>query len=95
MCPLGALAFYLGASSELGSHQTLVGLALAAAAGIFLCIALADILPELRFHSHDRLKLSIALLLGVLLAYAVGQLEPPHSHGPHRHHSAHQHAGPS
>ena len=49
MCPLGALVFYLGAGSELGSHQTLVGLALAAAAGIFLCIALADILPELRF----------------------------------------------
>ena len=95
MCPLGALVFYLGAGSELGSHQTLVGLALAAAAGIFLCIALADILPELRFHSHDRLKLSIALLLGVLLAYAVGQLEPPHSHGPHGHHSAHEHADPS
>jgi zinc and cadmium transporter len=95
MCPLGALAFYLGAGSELGSHQTLVGLALAAAAGIFLCIALADILPELRFHSHDRLKLSVALLLGVLLAYAVGQLEPHHSHGSHHHHPPAENVSPS
>ena len=85
-CPLGALAFYLGTGTEQGTEQVAVGLALGAAAGVFLCIALADILPELRFHSHDRLKLSLALLLGVLLAYAVSQLEPSHSHHPpHKH----------
>ena len=81
MCPLGALAFYLGTGLEQHSSQsTVVGLALGTAAGVFLCIALADILPELRFHAHDRLKLSLALLLGVLLAYGIGQLEPPHTH---------------
>ena len=35
--------------------------------GTFLCIALSDLLPELQFHSHDRLKLSLALLAGVAL----------------------------
>ena len=85
-CPLGALAFYLGTGTGHGTEQLAVGLALGAAAGVFLCIALADILPELRFHSHDRLKLSLALLLGVLLAYGVSQLEPSHSHHPpHKH----------
>ena len=94
-CPLGALAFYLGTGTAHGNDQMVVGMALGAAAGIFLCIALADILPELRFHSHDRLKLSLALLLGVLLAYGVSQLEPPHGHHPdegsHRKHESHRH----
>ena len=92
MCPLGALVFYLGIGTEHSSQQAIVGIALAAAAGVFLCIALADILPELRFHSHDRLKLSVALLLGVLLAYTVAQLEPHHTHTPgHPHGADHQH----
>jgi zinc and cadmium transporter len=32
------------------------------------------------FHSHDRGKLSAALLLGVLLAYLIGFIEPEHDH---------------
>ena len=92
-CPLGAIVFYLGIGTETGNDEVIIGMALGAAAGIFLCIALADILPELRFHSHDRLKLSLALLMGVLLAYAVSQLEPSHSHHPP--HESHQHHGHS
>jgi zinc and cadmium transporter len=38
-------------------------------------------LPELQFHSHDRLKLSVALLLGVGIAVLIGMIEP-HDHGP-------------
>jgi len=74
ICPLGAALFVTGA----GSHAVLGG-ALAFAAGAFLCISLGDLLPELQFHRHDRLKLSLALLLGVAIAYAVTFLE----HGMH------------
>ncbi|HTN74789.1 MAG TPA: ZIP family metal transporter, partial [Pirellulaceae bacterium] len=93
MCPLGAALFYFGAG-QLGDQQALVvGTALAFAGGVFLCISLADILPEVSFHSHDRLTLTAALLIGVLLAYGIGFLEPAHNHGDHSHddHSAHDH----
>lgn len=47
--------------------------ALAFSAGTFLCIALSDLLPELQFHAHDRLKLSASLLAGFgLMALAAG-----------------------
>ena len=59
----------------------MIGLSLGFAAGVFMCIALADILPELQFHRHDRMKLSAALMLGVLFAYAIGFVESPHQHG--------------
>jgi zinc and cadmium transporter len=72
ICPLGAALFCAGA--RLGS-EALLGGALGFAAGAFLCIALADLLPEVQFHRHDRLKLSAALLLGVALAYGVTFLE--------------------
>jgi len=32
-------------------------------------------LPELQFHSHDRFKLSVALLAGLMLAVILKQLE--------------------
>ena len=50
---------------------------MAFSAGIFLCISLGDLLPEVHFHSHDRLQLSGMLLLGVLLALLI---EVSHSH---------------
>ena len=59
----------------------ILGCALGFSAGVFLCISLGDLLPELQFHRHDRGKLSIALLLGVVLAYGIGYLEPKHLHG--------------
>jgi len=53
-----------------------LGCALAFCAGSFLCIASSDLLPELQFHSHDRLKLSIALIAGLTIAVLIKQLEP-------------------
>ena len=80
MCPLGALLFWLGIQETSGDKDLVIGAALAFSAGVFLCISLGDLLPELQFHSHDRLKLSAALLLGVALAYGIGFLEPEHAH---------------
>jgi zinc and cadmium transporter len=41
---------------------------------------LSDLLPEVHFHSHDRLKMTIVLLLGVGLALLLVSVEPPHRH---------------
>jgi zinc and cadmium transporter len=80
--PLGVAIFYVGLMGE-GDGGATLGYALAFAAGTFLCISLSDLLPELQFHSHDRLKLSAALLLGLALAYGICQLEAmSHSHPP-------------
>lgn len=67
--PLSALAFYFGLRPA--EHLAVIGAALAFCAGTFLSIAGADLLPELQFHRHDRLKLSMALLLGVAVAVAI------------------------
>jgi zinc and cadmium transporter len=79
--PLGVALYYLGASHLAGSNDIFLGCALAFCAGTFLCIASSDLLPELQFHSHDRLKLSVALLLGVGIAVLIGMAEP-HKHEP-------------
>lgn len=82
MCPLGAIIFALSVNQFLlESRQQILGLALAFSAGIFLCISLGDLLPEVHFHSHDRLPLSAMLLLGVAIAYGI-ELLPGHDHGP-------------
>jgi zinc and cadmium transporter len=81
--PVGALLFFMGAGPLVHAHPAWLGMALTFCAGTFLCIACADLLPELQFHSHDRLKLSAALLAGVAVAVAIGQFghaHPPHSH---------------
>ena len=85
MCPLGALAFVLGIDHLSENQHLIVGGALAAAAGVFICIALSDLLPEMEFHSHNRLRLSLALVAGVVLAWAIGFLEPGHTHEGHGH----------
>ena len=54
--------------------------ALAFAVGMFLCIALCDLLPELQFHRHDRVLLSCALLLGLAVAWFATQFHD-HDHG--------------
>ena len=68
MIPAGVVLFVVG-SAGIGATaaSSLTAGALAFSAGTFLCIALSDLLPELQFHSHDRLKLSAALLAGVVL----------------------------
>ncbi|MFQ5731828.1 MAG: ZIP family metal transporter [Planctomycetaceae bacterium] len=82
MCPLGAAVFVLGVDKFPGVQHEIVGAALAFAAGVFVCISLGDLLPEMEFHAHSRLRLSAALLLGIAAAWAIGFLEPIHVH-PH------------
>ncbi len=80
LCPVGALLFFWGAS-QLGEESYVVGCALAFAAGVFLCISLGDLLPEVHFHSHDRFKLTFVFLIGIGLAYALRFVEPALAHG--------------
>jgi zinc and cadmium transporter len=73
--PIGAALFYLGANHFADSNAAFLGRSLAFCAGTFLCIASSDLLPELQFHSHDRFKLSVALLAGLTVAILIKQLE--------------------
>ena len=84
MTPLGALAFAITHQSSVGEDPAIVGAALGFAAGTFLCIATSDLLPELHFHSHDRIKLSLALLAGIGLAWVIMLVE---SRGHEHHHN--------
>jgi zinc and cadmium transporter len=87
--PLGVAAFYFGAAQFTGTAGQFVGSALAFTAGTFLCIAASDLLPELQFHSHDRVKLSLALIAGLAFAALLGKIEGEghgHDHG-HEHES--------
>jgi zinc and cadmium transporter len=85
--PLGVLVFYFGllSSDAAGGGSLVAAYALAFSAGTFLCIASSDLLPELQFHRHDRVKLSAALLLGLSVAAGVAWLESiasaGHTHG--------------
>jgi zinc and cadmium transporter len=84
MIPLGVVVFNTGIGT-LG-HQAaneLTAAALAFSAGTFLCIALSDLLPELQFHSHDRWKLSLALVAGLGLMAAASAWEGPEVPLPH------------
>ncbi len=89
-CPIGALTFYLGATA-LSADSTLLGWGLVVSAGLFIGIALADLLPEVAFHHHDRGKLTAALLLGLGIAVGIENL-PGHSHATHQH-DGHNHSG--
>ena len=73
--PIGAVLFYFGASNFAESNAVFLGCALAFCAGTFLCIASSDLLPELQFHSHDRFKLSLALMAGLAVAVLIKNLE--------------------
>jgi zinc and cadmium transporter len=75
MIPLGVLMFQLGASWYANAAQHFLGAALAFAAGTFLCISTSDLLPELQFHSHDRFKLSLALIAGLVLSALLFKFE--------------------
>ncbi len=72
--PAGIALFYAGLASEAPTGP-LLAYSLAFSAGTFLCISLSDLLPELQFHDHDRVKLSIALVAGLVLAMGVGKVE--------------------
>ncbi len=95
MVPLGIGLFELGISGS-KDQLAVTALALAFSAGTFLCIALADLLPELKFHDHDRLALTGMLILGVVIAWGTGWLEASthdhsHDHGHHHGHDHHHH----
>ncbi len=80
VCPLGAILFLAGVEQLGGLQQQFLGSVLAFSAGVFICIALSDLLPEIEFHSHDRVKLTSLLLAGILLAMAISWVEPAHQH---------------
>lgn len=86
MVPLGAIAFRASLGLAPGYADDLLGVAMAMAAGAFLCIAAADLLPEVEFHSHDRLLLTASLAAGIALAWGMTVLE--HSSGMHAVHAA-------
>lgn len=92
MCPLGAALLMIGLRTVTGDKALIASAALAFSAGVFISIALSDLLPEVQFHSHDRLKLSAALLLGAAVAWGIGYLEPEHAHGGHAVPVEHDHA---
>jgi zinc and cadmium transporter len=80
MCPLGAALFLMSATRFSDSQHLIVGCGMAFSAGVFVCIALSDLLPEMEFHSHHRMRLSVALAVGISLAWAIRLLEAGHVH---------------
>ncbi len=80
LAPAAAFATVLGLASMGSLSGYWLGCGLAASAGVFLCIALADLLPEMQFHAHNRWRLTAALLAGVALAWGIQFLEPAHLH---------------
>jgi zinc and cadmium transporter len=82
--PLGAFAFIAGLRLLGGHEGDMIGIAMALAAGAFICIAAADLLPEVQFHSHDRLLLTTALAVGLAIAWAITLVErSTHAHESH------------
>ncbi|MCY3771344.1 MAG: ZIP family metal transporter [Gemmatimonadetes bacterium] len=82
LCPLVTVLTFLGVGllSQLNELH-IVGYVMAFAAGVFLCISLSDLLPEIQFHSHDRGILALAFLIGIGLAYALFYFESDTMHG--------------
>lgn len=82
LCPLVTVLAFLGVGllSQLNELH-IVGYVMAFAAGVFLCISLSDLLPEIQFHSHDRGILALAFLVGIGLAYALFYFESYTMHG--------------
>lgn len=83
--PCGVMLFFAGIGESQDQANIILGATLAFTAGTFLCISTSDLLPEIQFHSHDRIKLSFSLLAGLGLAILIGQFETSghdhHSHG--------------
>lgn len=87
MVPLGVVLFALGLSKMGIAQGPLLGAVLALSSGVFLCIALSDVLPELQFHRHDRVKLSAALILGLAVAGVIAHYEAQAHQHEHSHES--------
>ena len=67
MCIAGALSVF----SPIMVGGIIPGCMLAASAGVFLCISLSDLLPEVQFHRHDRIQLSAAMLCGIGVSFLI------------------------
>ncbi len=80
--PLGMYLFSFGMSGFEGAGANLV---LAFSAGMFLCISLSDLLPELQFHQHDRVSLSLALMFGVATIWLLEKTHQGHINSHHSH----------
>ena len=76
VCPAAAFLTFWGVGLLGQWEEYVVGAALSFAAGALLCISLSDLLPEVHFHSHDRLKLTLSFFAGIGLAYMLHYLEP-------------------
>ena len=68
------------------SNADVLGWTLGGSAGCFLTIAFSNIFHELTFHSHDRFKLTIALVAGIVLRLALQDVEPERGHPRDHHH---------
>ncbi len=95
--PIGAAGFLVSLPLLFGDQrEAAVGIALALAGGAFVCIAAADLLPEVQFHTHDRILLTTVLALGLALAWGMAIAErSTHDHAPHGRNAGHTHAQPS
>ena len=81
LCPVVALLTFWGIGFLGHWEEEVVGYVLVLAAGAFLCISLSDLLPEIHFHSHDRVKLTVCFLMGIVLAYGLYFIESGAVHG--------------
>ncbi len=75
VCPLGALGTYWGIGMSASGSAGIAGRLLAFGAGALICVSLSDLLPEIRFHRHDRVKLTLSFITGLALAHALHLLE--------------------
>ncbi|MDE0628148.1 MAG: hypothetical protein OXH99_17275 [Bryobacterales bacterium] len=75
LCPVSAYLAYWGFGIFGPDEGGAIGRALAFGAGALMCISLSDLLPEIHFHGHDRILLTVSLLAGVSLAYGLHLLE--------------------
>ena len=92
--PIGAIAFHWSLGLLGDRADGVLAAAMAMAAGAFLCIAAADLLPEVEFHSHDRVFLTASLVVGIALAWGMTVLEhASHAHTLHErgHAAGHDH----
>ena len=85
LCPVVALLTFWGIGFLGHWEEEVVGYVLIFAAGAFLCVSLSDLLPEIHFHSHDRVKLTVCFLMGIALAYGLYFIESGAVHGVETH----------
>lgn len=91
LVPVGVGVFMLSADA-FDSASSYTALALAFSGGTFICIASSDLLPELQFHNHDRLGITAAFILGLVIAWGSGMVGHDHAHDGDDHSHTHDHA---